>query len=264
MGIFPVSNYPMKPEIFKEANKIWNHFTKDTTDNDVSIPLKIHKKLLNVFHVGEYYYYVFNVKTSAFEMISEEITTVLGYEPQEVDVPFFLSKIHPDDQPWFLNFENKVTEFFSTLQPEQILNYKVSYDYRIKKKDGNYIRVLQQVFTILLHENRRVLKTFGIHTNISHFKQAGAPVLSFIGLNGEPSYMDVNVKQVFVPSGISLTRREREVLALLIEGKKSEQISKELFISKLTVDTHRKNLLRKTDCLNTASLINMAVKKGWL
>lgn len=62
----------MKPEIFKEANKIWNRFTKDSKDNDANISLDIHKKLLNVFHVGDFYYYVFNVKTSAFEMIRRD------------------------------------------------------------------------------------------------------------------------------------------------------------------------------------------------
>jgi DNA-binding CsgD family transcriptional regulator len=254
----------MKPEIFAEANKIWNRFTKDVTDNDFSLPLKIHKKLLSVFHVGEYYYYVFNVKKSVFELISDEIQPVLGYDPGKVDVPFFLSNIHPDDQPYFLNFENKVTEFFSTLIPGQILNYKVSYDYRIRKKDGNYIRILQQVFAIQLDENKKILKTFGIHTNISHLKPSGKPVLSFIGLNGELSYMDVKVKQVFTPSSISLSRREREVLSLLIEGKNSEQIGETLYISKLTVGTHRKNILQKTSCMNTASLISMAIQKGWL
>jgi hypothetical protein len=51
--------------------------------------------------------------------------------------------------------------------------------------------------TIQLDEDKRVIKTFGIHTNISHLKQADVPVLSFIGLNGELSYMDVNVKKSF-------------------------------------------------------------------
>jgi DNA-binding CsgD family transcriptional regulator len=74
----------------------------------------------------------------------------------------------------------------------------------------------------------------------------------------------VDVKNVFPVSSISLSRREREVLALLIEGKKSEEISGQLFISKFTVDTHRKNLLRKTDCSNTASLISIAIQQGWL
>lgn len=254
----------MKPEIFREANKIWSRFTQDATDDGVNVPVTIHKKLLNAFHVGEYYYYVFNVKTSTFEMMSEEITNVLGYKIEEVDVPLMLSIIHPEDQSYFLNFEHKVAEFFKTLKTSQLLKYKVSYDYRIQKKDGTYIRVLQQMFAIRLDEENRVIRTFGIHTNISYLKQNGVPVLSFIGLDGEPSYMNVDVKQVFVPSGISLTPRERMVLALLVEGKSSEQISKELFISKLTVNTHRKNLLFKTNCGNTASLIHMAVQKGWL
>src|SRR5215204_1692564 len=118
----------MKPHIFKEANKIWNRFTKDASDKNFSFPLQIHKKLISLFHVGDFYYYIFNVKACIFDSMSEEITTVLGYDPEEVDVPFILSKIHPEDQPYFLNFENKVTEFFTSLEPGQILNYKVSYD----------------------------------------------------------------------------------------------------------------------------------------
>jgi DNA-binding CsgD family transcriptional regulator len=115
-----------------------------------------------------------------------------------------------------------------------------------------------------LHEDKRVVKTFGIHTDISHLKKSGVPVLSFIGLNGEPSFMDVQVKELFSPASFTLTRREREVLALLVSGKKSEEISKNLYLSKHTVDTHRKNILRKTGCTNTASLTSMAVQKGWL
>lgn len=254
----------MKHQIVKEANKIWNRFTQDAKDKDFTLPLTVHKKLLNLFHVGDFYYYVFNVKTMVFELMSEEIKGMLGFSPEKIDVPFFLSRIHPEDQPYFLNFENKVVDFFSTLTPTQILNYKVSYDYRIQKADGSYIRILQQVITIQLDEKNKVIKTLGIHTNISHLKATGIPVLSFIGLNGESSYMDVNVKKVFSASSISLTPREREVLALLVSGNNSAQIGTALFISKSTVDTHRKNLLRKTDCANTAALIVMAVQKGWL
>ena len=254
----------MKVAIFDEANKIWKRLAKDAKDDELKFSLEIHKKLLAFFQVGDYYYYIFNVKRSIFELISEDITGILGYDPDKLDVPFFLSNIHPDDQPWFLNFENKVKEFFSTLTEQQIPNYKVRYDYRIRKKNGEYIRILQQVVTIQFDENKGLLRTFGVHTDISHIKQEGLPVLSFIGLNGEPSYIGVDVKNVFSPTAIQLTRREREVLSLLIEGKKSEDISKQLFISRLTVDTHRRNLLKKTNTPNTVTLISMAVKKGWV
>lgn len=250
--------------VFNEASKIWKQFEKDGSEKDFKFSLEVHKALLNFFQVGEYYYYVFNVPQSSFELVSPEITNVLGYAKEQVDVPFLLNKIHLDDQPYFLTFESKAVEFFSTLSLSQIPNYKVRYDYRIQNKDGNYVRVLQQVVTIQHDEDKRLIRTFGVHTDISHLKKEGKPVLSFIGLNGEPSYIDVKVDQLFSSDTIALTKRERQVLLLLMEGKKSDDISKLLFISKQTVDTHRKNLLTKTNSNNTPSLISYAIKKGWV
>ncbi len=40
---------------------------------------------------GDYYYYIFNVKDVVFDFMSHEIEDVLGYPPDVVDVPFFLS-----------------------------------------------------------------------------------------------------------------------------------------------------------------------------
>lgn len=53
----------------------------------------------------------------------------------------------------------------------------------------------------------------------------------------------------------SLTLRETEVFKLLIEGKTSKEIAEELFIGKATVDSHRKNLLLKTQARNTSELV---------
>jgi DNA-binding NarL/FixJ family response regulator len=57
-----------------------------------------------------------------------------------------------------------------------------------------------------------------------------------------------------------LTRREKEVLLLIAEGMTNNEIAHQLFISTATVDTHRKNLLAKTDAKNTASLIRIATQ----
>jgi len=61
-----------------------------------------------------------------------------------------------------------------------------------------------------------------------------------------------------------LTRREKEILLLLTEGKLSKEISEALNISKQTVDTHRKNMLSKNKVTNTGELIGKAVKEGWI
>jgi len=61
---------------------------------------------------------------------------------------------------------------------------------------------------------------------------------------------------------LNLSEREIEIVRLLAEGLASKQIGAELNISKHTVDTHRRNLLRKTDCKNTLELAIKCVRAG--
>ncbi len=53
-----------------------------------------------------------------------------------------------------------------------------------------------------------------------------------------------------------LTRREKEIVQLLIQGKSTQEISEALFLSFLTVQTHRRNLLNKYQVKNLVELIN--------
>lgn len=59
-----------------------------------------------------------------------------------------------------------------------------------------------------------------------------------------------------------LTKREKEIVKLVAEGLTNVQISKQLFISVDTVDTHRKNLYTKLNINNTAMLIRYAIDNG--
>jgi len=59
---------------------------------------------------------------------------------------------------------------------------------------------------------------------------------------------------------IDLTRREKEILQLLCEGLSNKEIADMLFISERTVVGHKSNLLAKTDCKNSMSLMSYAIK----
>jgi DNA-binding NarL/FixJ family response regulator len=61
-----------------------------------------------------------------------------------------------------------------------------------------------------------------------------------------------------------LSKREKEILKLIGEGFTNIEISKQLFISIDTVDTHRKNLYTKLNVKNTALLIRYAIEHGFL
>jgi DNA-binding NarL/FixJ family response regulator len=56
----------------------------------------------------------------------------------------------------------------------------------------------------------------------------------------------------------SLSAQEKQIIRLIIEGKASKEIAEALFISKSTVDTHRKNINKKLEISNSSSLIKFA------
>jgi DNA-binding NarL/FixJ family response regulator len=61
-----------------------------------------------------------------------------------------------------------------------------------------------------------------------------------------------------------LSVREREVLLLISEGKTSEHIARQLFLSVNTIDTHRKNIISKLNARNITDAVRMALQKGMI
>ena len=60
----------------------------------------------------------------------------------------------------------------------------------------------------------------------------------------------------------SISRREKEILGLIVKEFVNNEIAEELHISIHTVETHRKKLLQKTGSRNTAGLVRYAVENG--
>lgn len=59
-----------------------------------------------------------------------------------------------------------------------------------------------------------------------------------------------------------LSDREVEILVAICQGFSTQEIADRLFISKRTVDKHRANILEKSGCKNTASLVVYAIRHG--
>jgi DNA-binding NarL/FixJ family response regulator len=69
----------------------------------------------------------------------------------------------------------------------------------------------------------------------------------------------VTSRKTFIPK---LTRREKEVLKLIVDELTNQEIAEKLFISVKTVETHRSHLIQKLDVRNTAGLVRIAIEKG--
>lgn len=83
-----------------------------------------------------------------------------------------------------------------------------------------------------------------------------------VAFNFMNNYIDNNVV-VGQDKKIVLSNREKEILNLIANGKTSKEISSDLFIAKTTVDTHRKNMIRKLNLSNGNELIKYAIDKKY-
>lgn len=59
-----------------------------------------------------------------------------------------------------------------------------------------------------------------------------------------------------------ITRREKEILKLILEENTNQDIANKLFLSLRTVENHRNNLLQKLNVKNTAGLVKIALQEG--
>ena len=252
----------MELNMYNELQKIWGTIPTDEKITNVSFDLQLQKKMLDIFHVGDYYYFIMNVRKSVMEVISPEAEKVLGYPADKINLAFLGELIHPEDLPHYLNFETAITNFFNGMSGERIFKYKVQHDFRLRRADGSYLRILNQ-FVVLEHQADNV-RTFVINTDISHLKKDPKPVLSFIGMEGEPSYYNVDVQNIFKPTKPFFTNREKDILRALAKGMNSVEIGEAFCISKHTVDSHRKNMLQKTNAKSTSEILGIAYNNGWV
>jgi DNA-binding CsgD family transcriptional regulator len=63
---------------------------------------------------------------------------------------------------------------------------------------------------------------------------------------------------------VKLTKREIEVLQLVIEGKSSKEVADQLYVSKRTVDFHLANIYSKLSVSNRLQAFREATRRGLL
>lgn len=250
-------------EKVKKLIDIWENIPKAVTKHLDLSQKEIIDRYMDAFHFGDYFYVIFNTRTAEMEFVSPNVERVLGFNAEEFELSRVLDRLHPDDLPYYYHYEQSAVKFFSGLAPELFFSYKFSYDYQLKTRNGNYKRFLQQIVPLGYFAEGGA-RTLGIFTDLTHLNIQGIPKLSFIGMNGAPSYYNVHLQDEFLLSQQLFTKKEREILELVILGFTSDAIAKRLGRSIFTIRNHRKNILEKSGCGNIQELLVKSVREGWV
>ena len=98
-----------------------------------------------------------------------------------------------------------------------------------------------------------ILKSESLSEIITAIKQLSA------GNTYYSTLAEQKMNDLIPDDSIVLTRREREVLEVIMREKSTKQIAQELFISEKTVELHRSNLFVKLDVKNITGLVKRAI-----
>jgi len=207
------------------------------------------------------FFCITNTQELKFEYISKNFNSCLGIDPKIMDTQgmrYFWSRIHPEDVEVWLSALNQLMEFTLNEIPEEKrkrMNY--TWNYRFKNSNDEYVNIIQNTTPLAFDGDMKPIIGLAHYTvinpNIKMQITASAKML-----NDKNEYNTLyfnNFSQKLLKDGIS--NRERDVIRLLVLNQSSKQISEKLNISSHTVDTHRRNILKKLNISSTGELIGM-------
>lgn len=130
-------------------------------------------------------------------------------------------------------------------------------------------RPQMRIVAVSIHSDRRFVRLMlqsGVHGYVAKSAAVAELVAAIRAVMQGKGYLSPMLALRLEPGDSAretrLGARERQVLALLAEGKRSAQIARQLRISVATVEVHRRNIMRKLDLHSVAELTRYAIREG--
>ena len=180
-------------------------------------------------------------------------------DPDGVD--YSLSQFPVDHLQAMLLIQLQVRDYY-TKHPELVPNdLVINQDAEYNTNKGK-IHILQQACIVEVDANKHPLLFLSYIYDITHLKKSSASLV--LTSSNETLMWNYHFKKKKLVEIKPLSTREKKVLILLSKGKSTKQIAEELSISPHTVDTHRRNMLSKTCCIDTTALVAYSKMVGLL
>ncbi|MBC3846153.1 PAS domain-containing protein [Winogradskyella echinorum] len=215
------------------------------------------------------FFCITNTQDLSFEFISKNYKASLGLNPNELKengMRYFWNRIHPDDVDAWLKALNKLMEFtLNEIPVEKRQDASYTWNFRFKNAQNVFVNIVQNTTPLIFDsENKPIIGL--AHYTVLHPDVKLDITASAKLLNDKQEYETIyfdSFSQKLLHDGV--TNRERDIIRLLILDKSSKEISEKLNISPHTVDTHRRNILKKLEISSTGELVGiLKLNPHWL
>ena len=209
--------------------------------------------------------YILDYSTQQYLFVSEECEHIYGWtctEFKNMGVIGYTQLCHPDDFKFFSNdVFKKFFQYANQTALSELKQYRFSVNYRMKRKDGNYIMILQQYVVLETDNQGNPLITLGVCTDITAHALNNRVIMTVSKYDKEKGFSMIS-SDTFSKIQSKFGSREIEVLKQLANGFSSKLIAEKLNIKENTVRAHRRNLMEKANCKNVAELTQYALQHG--
>ena len=207
------------------------------------------------------FYCITNTQNLTFEYISKNMNSCLGIDKIEFlsgGMRAFWNRMHPDDIDLWLFALNDLMKFtLNEITPSERIKMSYTWNYRLRIADESYVNIVQNTTPLEFDSDNKPIIGLAHYTVLDpQIKLQVCATAKFLNENNEyeTKYFN-NFSQKLISQGI--TNRERDVIRLLVLNNSSKEIGDKLSISHNTVDTHRRNILKKLNLSSTGELIGM-------
>lgn len=192
---------------------------------------------------------------------SKRSKQMMGIEPSEITPYHFFEATHPDDIYRHSLGRSKLFKLAQELFIAEKGYAVLSTNLKIRNTTGEYTNMLFQCYLFYSSLPYKTVYLLEVHTNIDWYKNIKNNYHYYIGY--DISFFRLPDEEL-LKVGHNLSEREYEVVKLISVGLSSEQIAAKLFLSVHTINTHRSNILEKTQKASLPDLIYDFKERGLL
>jgi DNA-binding CsgD family transcriptional regulator len=215
-------------------------------------------ELENNMEKNDQYFIVGDMISMKILYCSNRCLQKIGVDPALITPYHFFEATHPDDLHRRSLSRSKV---FKTAQDLFITGegcYIMSSNFRMRNPDGIYENTLYQCYIYYNKTPFNSVNIFQLVTNIEMYKKNEG----FHYYRGNDMNYFRYPDDELLKTGLPFSQREFEIIQLAGQSLSSEQIAEKLFLSTHTVNTHRRNILKKTGKTNISDLIYTLKEEG--
>jgi len=206
--------------------------------------------------------------------LSRNFNKIFGYARKHFiqgDLSFLIKHIHPDDLQAFIYFAETAT-LHAVPWKEAKAGAVHECCSRFRHLNGQWIWLSQKVIVLSVTPERHIDHVLLLFDDCTIAKQAQLTRHNF---QVEKSRKSSKLLDLLAPVSTAhtkketqtvanrafapLTRREKEIMSLVSQGCSSKEIACKLFISKHTVESHRKHILRKLSVKNSPEMVHQSM-----